>query len=530
MPEAPAQPSVVRRAIRRVAARRERWVLLLLGTLGWAVSLLLPPHTAEAKANQLLMFYAFGGVAVTDLLLSRRLTAGSTGALSVAAMLLCSPRFFGFPATVDPDLQTRFPAPSPAVRALQLAVLAGLGMASLLVARLVLGLLRRLERWRWHWPFAAAPSLAYLATVVALISCIGQGPLVATIVFWALAACSALWMAVPWAFVQWDMRPRFLAFISVGLTPVAGLMFWEFFYPGLGITPYSSAGIAYLLVLVTAVAFGLTGWAVILSVVVTHVADALGGLLGRFAALSVIIFLLFYVDLFQQLAPKGERFWLIQINGDGEFRFHLDLPLAVMAVVALVRRLSRELAKARRQFRQIARGSLPSMDAPGDAETGQLLRGIARLSDRLQHRDFLEELTPDLRARTQQLGEAMVELQSTAAERVKAEGLAAVAGVVAELSHDLRQPVEEMTSLLPLLRTYVASTAEAVRGLRRGQLWHAGLLSRLAAHLRLACEQLELQARYAVAVLSGTEHHALQAIDVASMPIASTDPDRPLPR
>jgi two-component system sensor histidine kinase HupT/HoxJ len=111
-------------------------------------------------------------------------------------------------------------------------------------------------------------------------------------------------------------------------------------------------------------------------------------------------------------------------------------------------------------------------------------------------------------------------LSETNSDRVQAERFAAIAGLVATTTHELRNPVAQIAGNLPLIRTYVAMAA---RHLRRPETLDenaARLLERTAQQLSASGRDIEESARRASLVMadlnaiSATPLRALEEVDL----------------
>jgi two-component system C4-dicarboxylate transport sensor histidine kinase DctB len=245
------------------------------------------------------------------------------------------------------------------------------------------------------------------------------------------------------------------------------------------------------------------------SELIIRAASYLGGLPMRFGVVGCLIAFLVFREPLQLVRPFEVQPWPIpydQVMSEpwlhSHFNISLDIALLGVLAAALVHRLARDLGAARSQFRAIATGELPrSTMIAGREESGRLLERLAHLSSQLSKRPFLEQLSVDIRGRADQLRIATRELSETNRQRVDAERFAAIAGIVATASHELRNPVAQIAGNLPLIHAYVESTSRNLRAPGRLGRDGAHRLARTAQQLSASGRDVEESARRASLVL-----------------------------
>jgi signal transduction histidine kinase len=160
---------------------------------------------------------------------------------------------------------------------------------------------------------------------------------------------------------------------------------------------------------------------------------------------------------------------------------------------------------------------------PGREESSRLLDRLAHFSAQLSRRPFLEQLSAELRAHAGQLKMATRRLNDTNSERVQAERFAAIAGIVATASHELRNPVAQIAGKLPLIRSYVEATARNLRNPEELEGAGAHFLAKTAQQLSAAGRDVEESARRASFVLgdlntiSATPLRSLEEVDLRAV-------------
>jgi signal transduction histidine kinase len=519
------RPSWLTRPAGETWPRLLRVAAPLLGAAA-AGSLLLPPHTHEAKANELALFYGFTGWWASGLLLSRRLTRKAWALLSVVTFGLLLPRLLGqAPPDIGPSYTPPWPAYPLPIRWVQLAVAAGVGLAGLLGARLLLTGAEHASSATLARQIRRRPVFLYAACLVAFGISAGSVRVVTAGALLLLIGCSAAWAVTAVLLRLVEIRLATVAVITVAsIVGVAagGLVIWSAFHhePGGPTSPLSFALLLGLLcALIGLGAVGLAGVAAFASELIIRCATRLGGLVIRFAAFGLLI-----------AAVVGgepmELVWPIKIRpnvvpGEGVLFFNLQLAIIVVVAAALVRRFARDLRTARGDFQAIASGELPrSTVVVGREESSRLLERLAHFSAQLSKRPFLEQLNAELRARADQLRVATRQLNDTNTQRVEAERFAAIAGIVATASHELRNPIAQIAGNLPLIRSYVEATGRNLRNPEELGGDSARILAKMAQQLSASGNDVEESARRASLVLadlnavSATPIRALEASDL----------------
>ena len=501
----------------------------LLGAAA-AVSLLLPPHTHEAKANELALYYGFTGWWVSGLLLSRRLTRKAWALLSVAAFGLLLPRFLGeSPPDIGPSNTPPWLAYPVSVRWTQLVVASGVGLAALLCTRLILAIAERARSALLAAQLRRRPVFLYAASVVAL-ALSGPGRVVSAIALF-LPICYSAASAVTPACLRLG-ETRFGRLVVITVASVAGVMggvasvLWGHLFSGPGGPFRSMGGLGFESAWISLVALAFAGIAVCGSELTIRCADRLGGLKTRLLAFGVLIVALIGgepIELVQALV------WPIEIQpspipGEARFSFSGTLPIIIVAWVAMSRRLSRDLGAARTRFRAIAAGELPgSAVVPSREESGRLLERIAHFSAQLGRRPFLEQLNAEIGARTERLEAATRRLNDTNAQRLEAERFAAISGIASVVGHELSAPVAQIVETLPLLSSSVKVTARCLRVPRDAGTGAPGFLAQTARQLSTSGRHVEESAHRAAFIvgdlnsLSATPLRALEEVDLRAM-------------
>jgi signal transduction histidine kinase len=512
-------------------------VVEFLGMLAAGVALLLPPHTHEAKANELLFFYGFGGLWASARLLNEHLSATRWLVLSLIAVGLLLPRFLGVaPIDVGPSHDLPW-LPYPfSVRLLQLAVAAGVGLTGLLGARALLAVAERAR-----WAFGAAQLrrssvFLYAASSIAFLASTGSPREATWTVLGAIVLYASAWSLTPTIIGLAAARPLALAVVTItsGALMGGGIVLLTRFF---GIAPRL---LLFLLVvaLVSLGAIVLPGVVAAISALIVRAANRFGSLSTRFFLSGVFVMSVFIIFDADSVTGVGWSptthatafVWPIRLRTEGvapgEVRFtvFLDLAMFVVIAVALSQRLARDLGTARTQFRAIAGGELPRVSViSGREESGRLLERIAHFASQLSRREFLERLNAETRARTEQLGRATRDLTETNHQRLQAERFSAIAGIVATVSHELRNPVGQIAGNLPLIRSYVEVTARGVRELPAGKATASGLLRKTAQRLSDSGRDVEESARRAALILgdlnavSATQLRALEEVDLPAV-------------
>jgi hypothetical protein len=495
----------------------DRWLKVLkvaapLLGLAAGASLLLPPHTHEAKANELALFYGFTGWWLAEFFLSSRRGRTTWAVLSVVALVLLVPRFLGkAPPDIGPSYAPPWPAYPLPVRwiQIQLAVAGGAALAALLTARLLLAATERLGRLRAAKELRRRPVFLYVASGAALA--LSALRVVSATALFLLLFYSAAWAVMPAVLRLSETRPARLAVITLasvaGVVGGAAIESRFFRRPG---GPFLPTGLVTWFVVVSLAAVALAGIAVCGSDLLMNGADRLGGLKTRLLTFGCVIVAL----------TVGEPTELIQavvwpltirpsaIPGEAKFSVSFTLPMIVVAMVALTRRLSRDLGSARTRFRAIAAGQLPSPDATASREeSGRLLERIAHLSTQLTKRQFLEQLNTELRARAEQIGANTRQLNETNTLRLEAERFAAISDIAATVTHKLREPISQITGTLPLIRSHVGVAARCLRDSRHDKAVAAHLLTRTAYQLSTSGRDVESSARRAALVVGEINSH-----------------------
>ena len=500
-------------------------VAVPLSGLAAGASLLLPPHTHEAKANELALFYGFTGLWAVEKLLHRPFNRQLWILLSLVCVGLLFPRFLGVaPHDVGPSATPPWPPYSFRTRVLQLIVATGVGFVGLLGARV---LLAAAERMRWPLvpnQLRRRPVFLLAASTIALAVSLGQPVrVVSGTAFWLLIGYSEVWSISPIILRLLKTRPFIFAALTIVSTAgSAGLIAANL----LGTLPgkFDPSGFILVIIINGLGAVGLTGLAVWAAEVIIRAASRLGGLPTRFCMYGWVVTLLVAQDPTQFLWPISVR--PLPIPGAGHYHWEVSFNLALIVVVAtaLVGRLARDLGTAGAQFRAIASGDLPRRQlVPGHEESSRLLQRIAHLSAQLSKPQFLETINGGIRARTEELKAAVRRLNETNTRRVQTERFSAIAGIVATASHELRNPIAQIAGNLPLIRSYVDLTAQRLRRFKEARSEGAELLAKSAERLSASGRDVEESARRAALVLgdlnaiSATPLRALESVDLRSV-------------
>jgi signal transduction histidine kinase len=279
------------------------------------------------------------------------------------------------------------------------------------------------------------------------------------------------------------------------------------------------AAIAFL-TLVGLLPFAVTGGAALISELVIRVTSRFANLTTRFLIFGCVVAL---------LVPGDKLIWpitfqLSAVPDQSKFMVSLDLAVIALVVAALGLRLARDLGTAREQFRAIGSGVLSQFVVmPGREESSRLLERISYFSSQLGRRPFLERLSSETRARADQLQAATGRLTETNDQRLHAERFSAIAGIVATVGHELRNPVAQISGNLPLISSYVEVTARCARNMAAGATSAPGLLARTAQRLSASGRDVEESARRAALILgdlnavSATPLRALEQVDLRAV-------------
>jgi signal transduction histidine kinase len=394
------------------------------------------------------------------------------------------------------------------------------GLAGLLGARALLAI----AEWA-HWAVAAtqlrrSSVFLFVAGCIALVASTMR---VLTPAALTLLLCySFAWSVTPSILRLIETRPVALGASTIAsVAGVVGLVLvLNRFFPGRSM--FRPLGLLLFLAIVSlaAVAFAaVAGW---LSELIIRAASRFGSLTARFCIFGCVV---------AALVADGREgiVWPITIVPNvvpGEARWGVsgELGLIVVATAALIRRLARDLQSARTQFRGIAGGEI--LRAPvvrGNEESNRLLKRIDQFADQLSKREFLEKVNSETRARSEQLGAAVRTLTETNNQRLHTERFSAIAGIVATVSHELRNPVGQIAGNLPLIRSYVEVTARGVRELPAGEAAAPGLLRKTAQRLSDSGRDVEESARRAALILgdlnavSATPLRALEEVDLPAV-------------
>jgi signal transduction histidine kinase len=499
----------------------------------------LPPHTQGVKANELALYYGFTGLWASEHLLHRRLRTTSWVALALVTIGLLLPRILSVaPPDIGPSYRPPWPAYPLSVRMLQLAVSTGVCLAALLGARVLLAAAERTGRSFASRQLGRRPVFLYAASSVALVvsvalgggessrQVLGRFNIVTSAALLLLAGYSLAWSITPTILRLIETRPWTLAtgtllstatVLGYVVAVLSGDPTWRI------LNPLSPTGLIPSMAVFALATVGAAGVAAGMAELIMRVASYLGGLSTRLSVLGCVVVLLAGAHLF------GAAVWPIviipsAISGNGRFEISFNLALIVVVTAALIHRLSRDLSSARAQFRAIAAGELPrSVVVAGREESSRLLERLAHFSSQLSKRPFLEQLSADIRARADQLRVAARQLNDTNAQRMEAERFAAIAGIVATASHELRNPVAQIAGNLPLIRSYVEATARNLRSPRELGGDGAHLLAKTAQQLNASGRDVEASARGASLVLadlnaiSATSLRALEEIDLGEV-------------
>jgi signal transduction histidine kinase len=499
-------------------------VLELLGMLAAAVSLLLPPHTHEAKANELLLFYGFGGLWVSARVLRGRPSRRRWLLFAVIALALLVPRLLGLaPVDVGPSTDPPWLAYPFSVRLIELAVAVGVGLAGVLGTRLALAVADRA-----HWSLGAS-QLGRRSVFLCVASCI---VLAASLAPLRPVTAAALLPLICYSFA-WSVAPTILRLAQTRPLPIAGVTIASAAAVTVVIVqllrgleahgPLSDlsapwATIAFLTI-VGLLPFAVTGAAALISELAIRVTSRFGNLTTRFFVFGCVVAVLVGDKLIWPI-----EFHLSAVRGQSQFDVSLDLAVIAILAAALGRRLARDLATARSRFQAIASGGLLEFVAmPGREESGRLLQRISHFSTQLGKRPFLEKLNAETRARGDQLQAATGRLTETNNQRLHAERFSAIAGIVATVGHELRNPVAQIAGNLPLIASYVEVTVRCARGTPAGAISAPGLLARTAQRLSASGRDVEESARRAELILgdlnavSATPLRALEEVDLRAV-------------
>jgi signal transduction histidine kinase len=511
-------------------------VLGLLGILAAGVALLLPPHTHEAKANELLFFYGFGGLWASTQLLKGRLSARRWFALSLIALGLLLPRVLGM-APVDLG-----PSPDPSavpyafsIRLIQLAVATGIGLTALLGACALLAVAERAG-----WAFGAtqlrrSSVFLYAAGCIALAASMATTRIVSPPALMLFVLYAFAWSVTPTILRLVERRPLKLVLVTIASSALfaAGLALFNtrIVDHGHGLRPL----ILMALMLVSLAAVALAGVAVWVSELIIRASSFVGSLSTRFFLSGLLVMGICSLDppdprpdLFPSQPVALQLVCPIRMSRnvarDSKMKFEGGLALIVIVAAALIQRLSRDLGTARGRFRSVASGEFPRFVVIlGREESGLLLERITRFTFQLSRREFLERLNAETRARAEQLGKAARDLTETNNQRLHAERFSAIAGIVATVSHELRNPVAQIAGNLPLIASYVEVTARGVRELPVDRAAAPGLLRRTAQRLSASGRDVEESARRAALILgdlnavSATPLRALEEVDLRAV-------------
>jgi signal transduction histidine kinase len=504
--------------------------------LAAGVSLLLPPHIYEAKANELLFFYGFGGLWASTQLLKGRLSARRWFALSLLALGLLLPRVLGV-APVDLG-----PSPDPSalvypfsIRLLQLAVATGIGLTALLGA---LALLAAAERA--GWAFGATQLrrnsvFLYAAGCIALAASMGTTRIVSPPALMLFVLYAFAWSVTPTILRLVERRPlRFVLLTIASCALFAGglvLFNTRIVDHGHGLRLL----ILMALILVSLAAVALAGVVVWVSELIIWAANYFGSLTTRFFLSGLIIMAISSLDdpdprpdLFPSQPVAVQHVWPIRMSQnvvrDSKMKFEAGLALIGILAAALIQRLSSDLGMARARFRSVASGELPRFAvSSGREESGRLLGRIAHFASQLGRRAFLERLNAETRDRAEQLRRAAGDLIETNNQRLHAERFSAIAGIVATVSHELRNPVAPIAGNLPLITSYVEITAGGMREQPVGKATPPDLLTKTAHRLSASGRDVEQSARRAALILgdlnavSATPLRALEEVDLLAV-------------
>jgi signal transduction histidine kinase len=340
-----------------------------------------------------------------------------------------------------------------------------------------------------------------------------------------LVGYSLAWSITPTILRLIETRPWKLAIVtSLSIAVVSGYVVaalsghlpWRIFHP------FSLTGLVPSMAVFSLATVGAAGVAAGMAELITRGVSYLGGLSIRLGLLGCVVVLVVG-------ALPAALVWPITlvpsaIPGEGRFEISFNLALIGIVTAALVYRLARDLSAARAQFRAIAAGELPpSIVVAGREESSRLLERLAHFSNQLSKRPFLEQLSADIRARADTLRVAARQLNDTNVQRMEAERFAAIAGIVATASHELRNPVAQIAGNLPLIRSYVETTARNLRS--PGNLGGDGaqLLAKTARQLSASGRDVEASARGASLVLadlnaiSATPLRALEEVDLGAV-------------
>jgi signal transduction histidine kinase len=509
-------------------------VVEFVAMLAAGVALLLPPHTHEAKANELLFFYGFGGLWASAQLLKQRLSARRWLVLSLVALGLLIYRVLGIaPVDVGPSHDASGVAYPLSVRWIQLAVATGVGLTGLLGAR---ALLAGAERARWAFgatQLRRRSVFLYAAGCIAVAMSVGEVRVETSTALLVVVCYAFAWSVTPTILRLVEPRPLILAVVTIASCVLGGeglLLFLTRF----GGHPLRSLGLLFVMTLCSLFAIALAGGAVWISEFIVWAGNRFRSLTTRFFLSGLVVTTFLIVDWSPDPATLPTTIlmalaWPIRITpnvapGEGKFLVSFNLAVIVVISAGLIQRLARDLGTARAQFRSIASGELPRSSVTlGRGESRRLLERIAHFASQLSRREFLERLNTETRARAEKLGRAARDLTETNNQRLYAERFSAIAGIVATVSHELRNPVAQIAGNLPLISSYVEVTARGVRELPIDTAATSGLLRRTAQRLSASGRDVEKSARRAALILgdlnavSATPLRALEEVDLRAV-------------
>lgn len=127
--------------------------------------------------------------------------------------------------------------------------------------------------------------------------------------------------------------------------------------------------------------------------------------------------------------------------------------LALLLPVAISRGLARNIGDLIRGVREVKRGNYEHAIASRTSDEVGFLAGVFD-EMRLSLKGRMEEarrLTEDLRAKNVALQEALAKLEATQGELIKSEKLAHTAGLAAQLSHELNNPIYNIQTCVEIL-------------------------------------------------------------------------------
>jgi signal transduction histidine kinase len=341
------------------------------------------------------------------------------------------------------------------------------------------------------------------------------------------------WSVTPTILRLVETRPFILAVVTIASCVLGGgglLLLLTRFGGHLLLSP----GLLFVMTLCSLFAIAFAGSAVWVSEFIVWAGNRFGSLTTRFFLSGFVVTMFLIIDGAPDPAALQTTIvmalaWPIRITqnvapGEGKFSISLNLAVIVIISAGLIQRLARDLGTARAQFRSIASGELPRASVGlGRGESRRLLERIAHFASQLSRREFLERLNAETRARAEQLGRAARDLTETNNQRLHAERFSAIAGIVATVSHELRNPVGQIAGNLPLIRSYVEVTARGVRELPAGEAAAPGLLRKAAQRLSDSGRDVEESARRAALILgdlnavSATPLRALEEVDLPAV-------------